>query len=326
MIFDTHVHLLEMHRHAATDRFVLGRRGLILRHLLRRVGFSRAMLEDPGANERIQEAFLDLLRRSSIDRAVVLAMDDAYDRQGRPSGDRRRLIVENDYVARFAASAESVLFGASVHPYRKDALAELQRVADAGACLVKWIPSAQRIRLDDPLCTPFYEVLARLRMPLLVHTGKEHVCSHLRNSWNDPALLRYPLDRGVTVIAAHCGTRMFVHERCRFNAFCRMALEYERLYGDLAAFGIPTRIRPLRKLQEDPDLSAKVLYGSDFPIFTMERWFRFSIGAEAVHEIRRETNPLQKAYLLMKKMSVPEAVFTRAGDVLRLEAEQGGPA
>ncbi|MGD9126552.1 MAG: amidohydrolase family protein [Planctomycetia bacterium] len=321
MIFDIHVHMLEMHRHVATDRFILDKRGLFPRYLLRRVGLGKDILRQPQANERIQEKLLDLVSHSSIDHAVVLAMDDAYDEQGRLANAKRQLIASNDCVARFANANESILFGASIHPYRKDALEELQRVASYGACLVKWIPSAQHIRLDDPLCTPFYDLLAELRMPLLVHTGNEHVCSKARNDWNDPELLRHPLNRGVTVIAAHCGARMFLHERCRFKTFCRMTLEHERLYGDISAFGIPTRIRALRKLQENDDLMAKVLYGSDFPMMTMERWFAFSIGTKAVGEILRETNPLEKAYLLMKKMSLPDTVFTRAEKILRFSGD-----
>ena len=324
MIFDIHVHLLEMNRHDATDRFVLGRGSLGLRYFLRQAGIDKAILRCPRVNELMQEKLLDVVSRSSIDRAVVLAMDDAYDREGRRASAKRQMIVENDYVARFADANESILFGASVHPYRKDALEELQRVASRGACLMKWIPSSQQIRLDDPLCTPFYDLLAELRMPLLVHAGNEHLCSKTRNDWNDPELLRYPLKRGVTVIAAHCGARMFWPERCGFKTFCRMALEHERLFGDIAAFAVPTRIRTLRKLQKNDALLAKVVYGSDFPVITMARCFAFAIGLKAVREILRETNPLEKGYLLMKKMGLPDAIFTRAGEILRLNEKGAG--
>ncbi len=213
----------------------------------------------------------------------------------------------------------SILFGASVHPYRADALEELHRLIMRGACLVKWIPSAQRIRPDCHRCIPFYDLLAEKRVPLLVHTGNEHASSRSLNQWNDPALLQLALKRGVTVIAAHCGARVFLHERCYFSTFHRMALEHQNLYGDLGAFGIPTRIRILRAMQRCDRLLSKIVYASDFPAWVMPRWFIFSIGRQAVREIVQEKNPLQKPYLLMQKMGMPEEIFSRAGELLRID-------
>jgi hypothetical protein len=137
---------------------------------------------------------------------------------------------------------------------------------------------------------------------------------------NDPALLLHPLRRGVTVIAAHCGARVYLHEPCYFGTFCRMALEHERLYGDLGAFGIPTRIPLLRRLQARPDLLAKVVYGSDFPAFVMPRSMLFWIGLRATRELIRQRNPLQSLRLLLQKLEFPETLFTRAGRLLRLSS------
>ncbi len=325
MRYDLHVHVAQLHRHAATDRFVLGNGNLYMRMFLRGLGLSGRSLRQPEANRTIREKLLDWAARSSIDRFVLLAMDGVYDEAGRPDVARTKWLVDNDFVADLAAASEAFLAGASIHPYRKDALDELRRLAARGACLVKWIPSAQGIRLDDPRSMAFYELLAAEGLPLLVHTGNEHTCRPGRNAWNHPALLRHALERGVTVIAAHCGARMFLHERCYFETFCRMARRYERLYGDLAAFGIPTRIGPLRRLQRDEELMAKIVYGSDFPALPMTRWFLFSIGASAVREIRAEPNPLERPYRLMRAMGVPEEVFTRAGRLLRLPQPYEGP-
>jgi predicted TIM-barrel fold metal-dependent hydrolase len=253
-------------------------------------------------------------------------MDGAYGRDGEPDREHTSWVTDNAFVAELAEAHLQFLFGASVHPCRRDAVGELCKWIDRGACLVKWIPSAQRIRLDDPICIPFYEALAAHGVPLLVHTGNEHASSRSLNDWNDPALLRYPLERGVTVIAAHCGARMFLYEKCYFPTFTRMALEHDNLYGDLSAFGIPTRIGVLRKVQKDPNLLAKVIYGSDFPAFAMVRWFWLSIGSQGVREILAEANPLEKPYLLMRKMGLPDEVFSRAEGLLRLPVSARGEA
>ena len=320
MLYDVHVHVAQLGSHEATDRFVMHRPNLYVRMFLRRLGLSAAVLANPEINALIRRQLVARVSQCSIDRFVLLAMDGAFDLQGQGVPDQTRWVVDNEFVADLARAHPSLLFGASIHPYRKNALDALRRVADRGACLVKWIPSAQRIRLDDARCTSFYELLAHLGVPLLVHTGNEHASWSGPNRWNDPALLRYPLNRGVKVIAAHCGARMYLHERCYFKSFCRMALEHEHLYGDLAAFGIPTRIAAIRTLQRNPDLTAKVVYGSDFPAFTMARWFVLAIGPKAVREILYEANPLQQSYLLMKRMGVPDEVFCRAGKLLRLPA------
>ena len=60
-----------------------------------------------------------------------------------------------------------MLFGASVHPYRKDAVAELERCVAAGAVLLKWLPITQGFNPADPRCFPFYEALAHHKLPLL---------------------------------------------------------------------------------------------------------------------------------------------------------------
>jgi predicted TIM-barrel fold metal-dependent hydrolase len=323
MIYDMHVHITQVNRYPATDHFLTDKSNRYVRMFLRHLDIPPNLLRHPQANELICRKIAGWIAASSIDRAVILAMDGAYDLDGRFDAQRTYWMTDNDFVANLAEQYPSILFGASLHPYRVDAMKELSRVAARGACLMKWIPSAQRIQLDHPRCIPFYELLAEYRIPLLVHTGNEHASSRSLNDWNDPALLRHALDRGVTVIAAHCGARMFLHERNRFKTFCQIAMEYENCFGDLAAFGIPTRLGPLKTLQKNEVLLSKIVYGSDLPAFVMPRWFFFSIGRKAVREILQETNPLEKPYRLMKALGMPDEIFSRVEKLLPLKAKPG---
>ena len=143
---------------------------------------------------------------------------------------------------------------------------ELERLIEKGACLVKWLPSAQNIQPDHPRCFPFYELLARHKVPLLSHTGGEHTLKAFPDSLSDPRRLVPALDRGVTVIAAHCGTSLFLHEKSYFRAWEEMALRHENFYGDISAFGVITRIWRLGTLLRSPQLAAKCVFGSDFPV------------------------------------------------------------
>jgi uncharacterized protein len=109
-----------------------------------------------------------------LDAAVVLAFDAVHDAEGRRDDANTHLYVTNDYVIELAKRHPKVLFGASVHPYRKDAVAELQRCVAAGAVLMKWLPITQGFNPADERCIPFYEAMAHHKLPLLSHTVRSH--------------------------------------------------------------------------------------------------------------------------------------------------------
>jgi predicted TIM-barrel fold metal-dependent hydrolase len=109
------------------------------------------------------------------------------------------------------------------------------------------------------------KTLAHFQIPLLCHTGVEHTLKAFPNTLNDPRRLLPALERGVTVIAAHCGTRIFLHEKSYLKTWREMALKHEHFYGDISAFGVVTRLWLLGHLLKSPALTAKLVFGSDFP-------------------------------------------------------------
>lgn len=312
MIYDIHVHVLPEARPAADPGSgPAPRQGRVLRALLREAA-RRTSGGSAGDWVAAQVA------ASRVDRAVVLAIDARHDDAGQPDPARTSLCVPNDEVAALCRRQPHLLFGASVHPHRPDALGELERVAALGACLVKWIPSAQNIVPDAERCIPFYEKLAALGLPLLSHTGIEHTLHGASNDLNHPRRLELALARGVTVIAAHCGTRLFLYERSQFKAWCRLALDHERCFGDTGAFGLPLHGAPLRHILADPVLSQRLLYGSDFPALVLPAWSMHTLGWRRSRTLAAIANPLDRACALMQDLGVPAAVFERAGAVLRL--------
>ena len=81
--------------------------------------------------------------------------------------------MPNEFVAKMVAQHTNFLFGASVNPYRSDAIARLEWAKAHGAVLVKWIPPIMEINPDDPKLIPFYKKMAELNLALLSHTGRE---------------------------------------------------------------------------------------------------------------------------------------------------------
>jgi hypothetical protein len=319
VIYDVHVHL------AGTDTKQHGnfvgpgvRQRWLFRLFAFRLGlFPRFTREHP--DESICRRTLAWLEDSRLDRAVLLALDGVYARDGTPDPARTQLVTGNDFVADTARRSRKALFGASIHPYRRDAVAELERVVSRGACLLKWIPAAQGIRVDDPICRPFYRRLAELRLPLLCHTGHEHALRSLDPSLGDPAALRVPLNEGVTVIAAHCGSPINRREPGFFDAWRVLALEYGHCYGDLGAFAVPARTRLLRRIVDrDPRLVEKLVYGSDFPALPLASSYLFQVNPRVALRLWKTPNPFDQPLEIMKALGLPDAVFSRAGTLLRL--------
>src|SRR4051812_42972384 len=82
-----------------------------------------------GVQDREVEAKLisTIAGARTLDAAAVLAFDAVYDNDGRRDAAQTHLYVSNDYVIDLARRERQVLFGCSVHPYRTDAVAELER-------------------------------------------------------------------------------------------------------------------------------------------------------------------------------------------------------
>ena len=136
--------------------------------------------EDRGTEEQLVKVLLRTIDQSEMDAAVVLAFDAVHDEDGKPDWDRTHLFVTNDYVAELARQHRQILFGASIYPYRKDAVQELERCVQSGAVLVKWLPLT---RLIETIGEAAYQVTdeGRARCPELpwdIITGMRHRIVH----------------------------------------------------------------------------------------------------------------------------------------------------
>lgn len=323
MICDLHVHIGGMGSEG-TGNYIAPkfRQSLAFRLLSRRMGFPAEAGPQTMDDKRVAQRILDWLSASQLDHAVLLGFDAAHHENGRRDEQRTLFVTGNDFVADLAATNPKLSFGASIHPYRHEALSELERLVGRGACLVKWLPGAQNIAPDDPRCFAFYEAMAHFRIPLLCHTGSEHTLKAFPNSLNEPRRLIPALDRGVTVIAAHCGARLFLHEKSFLREWKDMALRYEKFYGDISAFGVVTRIWTLRRLLKSPELTAKLAFGSDFPVAPMPLSCIGCVPIGQAMKMRRMTNPFDQAVDLMKAAGVPGTVFARGFRLLRISESE----
>lgn len=319
MNVDCHVHTAALTAgHGRISRQL--RRALSFRWLRHQLGIGRTL--DDEATERVMErALIDTVKAvPELDAVVVLAFDAVYRGDGTPDDAATHFYVANDYVAGLAAREPRLLFGASVHPYRKDAVAEIERCVRSGAVLCKWLPLTQCMDPADRRCVPVYDALAHYGLPLLSHTGWEYTLPRLARTLAAPERLTLALERGVTVIAAHCAAARVPGEGSYLEQFVRMAREHERFYGDTSALNLPRMWRAYDLVLQDDAVRAKLLHGSDWPIPVFPQPWRH--GWRGTRTALAERNQMRRDVLIKRGLGLGEGdgYWERAARVLNLGA------
>jgi uncharacterized protein len=269
----------------------------------------------------------------------LLAFDKNYQRDGTVNLEKTEFYVPNQYVFEVAEKYPDLFVpNISVNPYRPDAIAELEKWAQRGARIVKWLPNAMGIDPSDPQCDPFYQKMKELDLILLSHGGEEKaVQAEEDQKLGNPLLLRRALDHGVKVIVAHCaglGTNEDLDSKDRkqrdnFNLFMRLIDEkrYEGLiFGEISAMTQFNRIgKPLHTILEREDLHERLVNGSDYPLPAVnilirtrplvKQGYLTSSEGECLREIY-DYNPLLFDFVLKRNLkrpgtskTLPAAVF-----------------
>jgi predicted TIM-barrel fold metal-dependent hydrolase len=261
----------------------------------------------------------------SVSAAVVLAMDGIVGEDGELDKVRTEIYIPNEFVAAEIRKYPNLLFGASINPYRRDAIERLEQAVCDGAILVKWLPPIQDIDPSDERLVPFYLKLKELGLPLLTHTGTERSFTRSRDELADPERLRLPLSLGVTVIAAHCACGGRTQGRSNYERFLRLCREYPNLYGDISALTQMNRLGQLKQVLAQPELKGRLFYGSDMPLINTAAVtpfaYAFGLPLRQMIAIARIENPWDRDVALKKALGTGEDVFIHAAECLKLRTE-----
>jgi predicted TIM-barrel fold metal-dependent hydrolase len=292
--------------------------------LLRAMGLPASALREDFETIYVA-ALLRQIREAGHDAAVILAQEIAHRDDGTSIGDAGSFYVPNDYVLGLAKAHREFLPAVSIHPARRDALAELERCIEGGAVMLKCLPNVQNIDWNEPRHRPFLERMAEAGLILLAHTGSERTMPVLRPELASPRMLTQALEVGVTCIAAHCGTGMIAIDPDYFGEFVGMTKRYPRLYGDNSALaGLSLRFRPsqMRRIREDEELAARILYGSDVPVpasglvmaaFGMLGWDDYAAS-------RKHEGVMARDVMLKRALGFSPASETRLAELLGMGA------
>jgi hypothetical protein len=226
------------------------------------------------------EAIADTYR--ALNMAAVVFTVDAATATGHPA-------LSSEEIADKAAGHADVLipFG-SVDPLRGEAAVRQARslVNDHGVRGFKFHPSMQDFIPNERRFYPLWEAISELGVPALFHTGQTGIGAGLPGGrgiklrYSDPMLLDdvaadFP---HLTVILAHPSVPWA-------DAQISMATHKPNVYVDLSGWSPkyfpPALVRAANSLIQD-----KVMFGTDYPLLTPQRWLRDFEGLEIKPEVR----------------------------------------
>lgn len=323
--------LLDMHCHTAG--LGAGGSGCFISNDLRHSYKLNFYLKSLGVTEEeiLREGDALVLRRlserlaasSRVNRAVILALDGVIGADGQLDRTQTEIYVPNEFLAAEIPKHPNLLWGASINPYRPDALERLAWARAHGAVLIKWLPSVQNIDPADEHLVPFYRKMVELGLPLLAHTGDEHSFTKARDELSDPERLRLALREGVTIIAAHAATPGTVHGERALDRLARMMPDNPRLYADISSLTQINKRGYLAEILRRPEFQGRLVYGTDYPLIAIKPlvstwYFQRELTWGQQYQISRIRNPWDRDVALKQALGVPADIWTRAESLLAL--------
>jgi predicted TIM-barrel fold metal-dependent hydrolase len=187
-----------------------------------------------------------------------------------------RAPVANEEVAEVAAANPDVMIPfASVDPRRPDAVERARRlIEDHGVRGFKFHPNIQAFFPNDREVYPLYEVIEAARLPALFHTGHSGIGSGVPGGGG--LRLKYSNPIYVDDVAADFPQLPIVLAHPSFpwqDEALSIAMHKPEVYIDLSGWS-PKYFPPQLVQYANTLLKRQVLFGSDYPMITPDRWLR----------------------------------------------------
>ncbi|GAA1027181.1 4-hydroxyphenyl-beta-ketoacyl-CoA hydrolase [Virgisporangium ochraceum] len=195
----------------------------------------------------------------------------------------------NEEVAELAAGhADVVIPFASIDPARGGAgVRELRRLAENhGIRGVKFHPNTQEFFPNDRVAYPLYEVMEEHGLIALFHSGQTGVGAGTRGGGG--VRLKYGNPMHVDDVAVDFPTMRIILAHPSFpwqDEALAVAMHKRDVYIDLSGWS-PKYFPPNLVRYANTLLRNKVLFGSDFPVITPDRWLADLPAAGIRDEVR----------------------------------------
>jgi len=259
---DTHVHLEPEDHSGASDRAAMQYFG------------------DSGA-ERDWDSLAEYYRSRKIGCVVFPVAEKLTGKQQ----------VSNDKVMQFAAQHSDIMIPfASIDPTRgADAVDEARRLVSAGIVRgLKLHPPLQQFFPNDRLAYPLYEVFAEAKLPVLFHTGHSGIGTGMPGGGG--VRLKYGNPMNIDDVAVDFPDLPIILAHPSFpwqDEALSICLHKPTVYIDLSGWS-PKYFPPNLIQYANTLLKHKMLFGSDYPLITPDRW----MADFAKIDIRPEVRPL----------------------------------
>lgn len=198
--------------------------------------------------------------------------------------------VSNDEIATGAARHPDVLIPfASIDPARgREGIAEARRlVADLDVRGFKFHPNLQAFYPNDRSAYPLYEAISELGVPALFHSGQSGIGAGLPGGGG--IQLKYSNPLHLDDVAADFPDLQIIVAHPSFpwqDEALAVAVHKPNVWLDLSGWS-PKYFPPQLVRFANTMLRDRVLFGSDFPFITPDRWLR---DFEAI-DVRDEVRP-----------------------------------
>jgi hypothetical protein len=213
---------------------------------------------------------------------VVFGVDERV--SGRPR-------VSNETVAQFGADNPDIAIAfASIDPTRgPEAVREARALVSSGLIHgLKLHPPAQQFFPNDRIAYPLYEVFAEARLPVLFHTGHSGIGTGVPGGGG--IRLKYGHPMPIDDVAVDFPELPIIMAHPSFpwqDEAISVCLHKPTVYIDLSGWS-PKYFSPALIQYANTMLKHKVLFGSDYPWITPDRW----LADFANIAIRDEVRPL----------------------------------
>ena len=196
---------------------------------------------------------------------VVFSVDERL--TGRPQ-------VPNEEVLQLAKRHSDFMIAfASVDPTRgAEAVREARRLVGLGVRGFKLHPPLQQFHANDRSVYPFYEVLAEAKLPVVIHTGHSGLGTGMPGGGGIRLKYGNPMDIDDVAVDFPDMPIIMAHPSFPWqDEAISICLHKPQVYIDLSGWS-PRYFSPILIQYANTLLKHKMLFGSDYPLITPDRW------------------------------------------------------
>jgi len=248
------------------------------------VKFREAAIRYFGAEHKVETIDETAERYRSMDMMAVLLALDSSSGIGTPP-------VTNDFVAKAVRDNPDVFIGfASVDPWRdiREIRDQIKRATEElGLKGFKFHPATQAFYPNDKQFYPVYEEIAATGLPVMFHTGTSGIGAGLPGGGGIKLDSSRPIPYMDDVAADFPDTPIILaHPSWPWqDEALAMAVHKINVYIDLSGWS-PKYFSPALVQYANSRLQDKVLFGTDYPLITPEKWLRAFAQVPFKDEVR----------------------------------------